>query len=403
MCICTSCGFVTYPDRVSDKDKMKKYYEKDYRHPPNINNLYTGERKLHYHHAFLQEPLSKWKDTEVEVLEEGAAFGMFLDWLRRSLLPKASLNGTELTQSFVRNAYYEYNIRLKDKVDTSKKYDLICSYKVAEHQPEIDKVLKGYVDILKDDGYVYISVPTWFETMTNFGVGGFDLEYYYHPDHINVWTKKLFEGLLSKVGLKVIKENHTFYDNTYLCVKDKPGAIYKEDPKAIEEKMGHIKNAAESFLLHDFDKAIEHFPNFPHAYMNMYEAQRKKLHEKGVEHIKKEFLTKAIKNCPDNGDIEVFAADICGRYKQYEDTFKHLDSSLKLKANNVQSLMLMGSTFIKMAKTEKDPEKSVKLWKEGRNVFGFVSTISSQQRPEATTWKMFCNAQIPIPDEDQTR
>jgi len=152
--------------------------------------------------------LKKWKDEgkPKEVFEEGSAFGMVLNEIKTAV-PNLNVSGSEWGQKFRRNAYHEYGIALGDKFDDSKKHDLIISYKVAEHMIDADKELRKYAENLTEEGLLYISVPAWFDKMTNFGVSGWSIEYYYHPDHINVWTKKLFETVLKKAGLEIVKQN----------------------------------------------------------------------------------------------------------------------------------------------------------------------------------------------------
>ena len=142
MAICNNCGFVTYPDRISDTGKITDYYEESYRQPPNANNIYTCERKLQYHSAFLDDVFQKWRDDkpDANILEIGSAFGMVLDWVKGTY--DFNVFGTELTRSFVRNAYYMYGLELTPDFDDTRQYDMIMSYKVHEHIPNCDDHLE---------------------------------------------------------------------------------------------------------------------------------------------------------------------------------------------------------------------------------------------------------------------
>jgi hypothetical protein len=86
MAMCTQCGFITYPEIVSDHAKMVEYYREEYREPPTYQNLLTGERKLHYHDAFLAPLFEEWRKTgktSPKICEVGAAFGLALTWFRK--------------------------------------------------------------------------------------------------------------------------------------------------------------------------------------------------------------------------------------------------------------------------------------------------------------------------------
>ena len=210
MCMCKSCGMVSYPSKWQSYGEIKNHYRKAYRNPPTSQNLFTGQRKLSFHNVFLQDVFKKWSENNLgrpNVFEVGAAYGLVLNWLR-GMYPGGSFGGTEWTTSYKRNAKHEFKLDLVDDFDTSKKHDLIISYKVAEHQLDVDQELAKYAEHLTDNGYLYISVPTWFDSANNFGLSGFDIEYYYDVNHINVWTREIFEGILQRAGFEIIKKDY---------------------------------------------------------------------------------------------------------------------------------------------------------------------------------------------------
>jgi 2-polyprenyl-3-methyl-5-hydroxy-6-metoxy-1,4-benzoquinol methylase len=403
MSLCTSCGFVSYPETLSKTARLKDFYREEYRDAPSVNNLYTGERKLHYHGEFLHTLFEQWEKDGIKepaVCEIGAAFGMWLDWMKKAI-PGAKLFGTELTTSMVRNAFHLYGLRLTDDIDESVQYDLIASYKVAEHQPNIDHELKKYAKLLKPGGRLYISVPTWFGRMSNFGVEGFSLEYYYHKNHINAWTQKLFEGLLARCGFEVVQENHTFYDDTYLCVvneEKKSLPMVKEDPAAIEKSLAAIHEAAKAFDCGEYERAVAAWPNFPEAHALNYEMNRQKLHSQGFEWILENIGARALTACPKSVRALLLNADICMRYNQWEKALEFLNQTLDWKPNDGTTLMNVAHCFRQIAQLTPGPER-IRMVKEARNVMKVVSSVSQQTKPEALSWMMQDNARIPTPWE----
>ena len=413
MAICKSCGFLTYPDRVSNKKNLKEYYETSYRKPPTINNLYTGQRKLNYHAAFLDDLLNDW-DKEYKnpadrgegkvISEVGAAYGIVLHWMKRQF-PKAEVTGTEWTTSFKRNAYHEYGVELTDNFDPSKKYDLIMSYKVAEHMVDVDKELRTYAESLKEEGKLYISVPVWFTELNNFGMSGFDIEYYYHPDHVNVWHLGHWEYLLKKAGLRVIKDNHTYYDSTYLCVRDdslmdaKPCKISMDQ---VKKDLEAVKKANEAMEKNDFVGAIEAYPNFPLAHINRYELNRKKFHDMGFEKIQKEIIDFGLKCCPNSAEVYGMAADIYMRYDKWELALKFLDKALAMKPGLEKYMISAANVLLKMADKEQDVNERLKLVNEARNILRQCKSTSMQAVPQCTDMIYKANAILPTPSEVQT-
>lgn len=407
MSLCVKCGFITYPDVISKSSDLKEFYREEYRDVPSVANVYAGQRKMHYHGQFLIPVLDEWKKAGrkgIAVAEIGAAFGMFLDWIKK-YIPGTEVYGTELTLSFRRNAWHEFGINLTEELDTSIKYDLITSYKVAEHQPFIDKELRKYVECLKEDGLMYISVPTWFGPLNNFGTNGFSIEYYFHKNHINVWTRKLFETLLKKVGLEIVKENHQYYDDTYLCKRNdalmSETPVY-EDPAEIIKHLSNVKKAAIAIDEGRFSEALQAWPNFPYAYQGLYESNRAQFHKEGWDWIKANVLDKATRDCPDSADVCLFCADISMRYSKWPIAIEYLNKSLEYRPQNPPAFMNLGSCFRALADAATDPKDKLRMLSEARAVMRHLKQVSLQNFGEAQTWIMNDNAKLPMPHESKT-
>ena len=408
MALCKSCGMISYPAKWKTIDEIKAYYKKDYRNPPTVRNWFTGQRKLHYHNAFLTDLFVEWKNENKKpvVCEIGAAYGLFLNFFRNHF-PDAELHGTEWTISYRRNAWHEFGINLTDDVDTSKQYDLIASYKVAEHQVDVDLMLRQYVECLKPGGYLYISVPTWLSRLTNFGAAGFDLEYYYHPNHINVWTKKLFEQILKKVGLKIVKHNDTYYDDTYLCVRDDEQMklpLEKEDPAEIKSRLAQVHAAGVHFMEGRFTEAVQTWPDFPEAHVNRYETKRAEFHKQGFDVIREQVIDLIHKCCPNSPEAWGLTADIHIRYDHFEDALKCLEKNLQLRPGNPTALRMMAQCYRALrhkALLNEDIKLSRKYLNEARNVSRHLAMVSDEDRWSCLTAIYDDNAKLPTPHEMQ--
>lgn len=411
MSICKYCGFVSYPDKYKSDEEIKAYYRKSYRNPPNYNNACTTQRKLHIHAAFLKELLDDLAKNNPKPVfcEIGAAYGVVLNWLRGQF-PNGEFHGTELTLSYRRNAYHEYGLNLTEDFDKSKQYDLIISFKVAEHQLDVDKKLREYVECLKPNGKIYISVPTWFNRLCNFGSGGFDLEYYFHPDHINAWSRKLFKTLLKKVGLKIIKEDHWMYDDTFLCERDDSlmnESMEYENPDEVKKWLEAINKSAKSYMANEFDSAVKHWPDFPDAWMRRYELNRAKLHKDphgqlpvAFKNIWDEFVKPAMDACPESTEIVRLAADICMRYDQFGEAIKWLNFGLDKRPNMAGFLTALSHCLRQIALREEDEKEKIRLITEARDCMRYVRDTDLQSKPEAISWIYQDNANIPTPFEN---
>lgn len=406
MRICETCGFVSYPTRYKTKSEIIQYYKKEYRAPPNSNNIYTGERKIQYHAHFLESLLTQWQNEnrkDILITDIGSAFGLFLSWIKTQL-PEAEVYGVELTTSYVRNAWHMFQIKTLEDFEDTKKHDLIASYKSLEHILDPDIELARYIDALKEDGYLYLSVPLWFESMKNFGGGGFDIEYYYSPNHINTWTRKHFEGLIRVCGGEIVKENRTYYETCYL-IKRSPSlrtsdrtSLY-EKPAEIIEKMEAIYSAAEAYRAADYKKALEIWPNCPSAWPAFYENNRKGLHEQGFDFIYNEICVKALEACNEDADLHFLAADICARYDKYEMAVEHLKRANTLRPNMPNVFAHLSNCFRALGKAATDECVRIKFYEQSRRCSKILGDIASQYKGESLTWMMLDNSNIPTPWE----
>lgn len=407
MSLCMGCGFISYPAKYRTKAEILAYYRKEYRAAPNVNGIYTGERKIHYHGHFLADLFAKWREEKRQaiVADVGSAFGMFLNWVRHQL-PGADVIGVELTTSYVRNAWHLFKVKTIEDFDDTRHYDLISSYKSLEHILDPDVELRRYIRSLKDDGYLYLGVPIWFEALRNFGSTGFDLEYYYSTNHINTWTRKHVEGLIKACGGEVVKENRTFYDTVYL-IKRNDALIpegrdhCKEDPGVI---LSHLKRAFEAGVAYqegNYAKVIETWPNCPPAWNAHYEMNRKLLHEKGFEYIYGEIIENGLASTDEDAEVHCLAADICARYEQYERAIEHISRANELRPNQPAVFALLSNCYRSLSKSAKAPEAKVKFLEQAREAARLLGEIATQHKGEAMTWMMHDNAHIPTPWESE--
>lgn len=408
MAVCNSCGFISYPEKYKTEEEIKAYYKEDYRKPPQVGNFNTGLKKLHIHSAMLSDLMREWVTqgkTKPVISEIGAAFGMLLNWFKQHI-PEADVNGTEYALAYRRVAFHEYGIRLDQDFDKTKKYDLIVSFKVAEHQLDIDKRLREYVEALNDGGYMYISVPTWLKKMTNFGADGFDLEYYFHPDHINVWTREHFEYLLKKVGLRIVKEDHVMYDDSYICVRDDSlmtSELHRESVEEVERRLDRIKKAAIAFMQNDFDTAVNLWENFHAAWINRYEKHRATAHNgqslPPIEYAMQNFVDPMYKCCPDSLHKYQIKADVLMRYDRYSEAAAVLEEGLAARPNNSAFLSALCQCFRQMALKTKNPEDRISLFKEARECAKYLGSTDSSSKNEAMNWAYSDGSNIPTPHE----
>lgn len=397
MSVCKDCGFVSYPSKWKTKEEILKHYRTAYRNPPTHGNLFSGERKNHFHNVFLQDLFEKWKAEGLEnpkICEVGAAMGMTLHWIK-GVFPKAEIYGTEITTSFRRNAFHEFGINLTEEIDTTKKYDLIISYKVLEHMLDPDMELEKYRQCLSPTGLFYISVPTWFNSMINFGLDGFDLEYYFDPNHVNVWTQEMFEGMLKHKGFEIIKNDQVIYSSTYLCKpSDVVAPIVKEDPANIKNYLEKIKGAFMAYSQNNFDEAIKLWPDYPQAHISKAEMTRKDIQEKGWPWFRDNVIEKAIVACPTSAGVLIMATDFAMRCEQFKEAIGYCERALLAKPENPVSLHQMTNIMREMAIRAGDDRERTHYFVQAREVARHLRNVSTQHFKEATDLIFLFNSKL---------
>jgi len=412
MMLCKNCGFVTYD---IDQETLNEYYRNDYRNP-SFGNVVTGARKINYHQAFLDPLFKMWKSlekTKPVVCDTGAAMGIFLNWMQQNL-PEGEYYGTEYTESMRKVAYYEYGLKLTEEFDTSKKYDLISSYKVAEHQLNVKEELLKYKECLTDDGYLYVSVPTWFGVMNSFGSNGFVLSShdlritsYYDIRHVNSWSRKLFETLLKKCGFQVCHEDHDAYDSTYLCKRN--DELMKEEPayedvNQIVDCMSRIQKAWNFAEQGKFKEALDSYGNYPLAWKGLFEGNRAKIQndivtsgQDPVSYIEQNFILP----CLEKTNRHWYAIEICADLYMKYDAFKKaadlLHEGLEKRHNNAVFLDMMAKTLRAAAEKSSDPEERHNLMMGSINHLKVLRTTDFAMRGQASDMCYNAEAQLPLP------
>ncbi len=395
--MCETCGFVTYLGRYQTEAEIKAYYKKEYRPAPQAQNLFTGERKLQYHAHFLAPLFEEWKKAEIDapvIGEIGSAHGMLLNWIKHCI-PYAEIHGTELTETYRRVAFHEYGIKLQDELPKDKKYDLLVSYHVLEHQLDPDLRLQEYASMLKDNGLFYLSCPIWFRDANNNST--FDIEYYWAPDHINSWSEEHLEWIIAKAGLEVVHKDTAIYGNTYLLKKVSTNV--QQPVWDINKNLKIVKDLFDTWIAlqeNDTARAIATYPNCISAWIHHYELNKGNFH-KDLKALNK-FLDDAVAACPHSADALTFKGDVLSRYDRYEEAHNAFNLALKKKPNNPTILMGVANCYRKRAMKEKDPVKRELMLRDAINIGRMIMSISTESMGQSLSWVYHDCALLPVLD-----
>jgi 2-polyprenyl-3-methyl-5-hydroxy-6-metoxy-1,4-benzoquinol methylase len=207
-------------DKVSLYQCLDTFYE--FYFPFNV----IGDSSFYEHFIRYDWYYMNWKwehETSIRlikssdnVLEIGCGKGSFVEALTKTNINCA---GLELNQ-VVRNICKEKGLKIIEETiqqhaeKNTALYDVICSFQVIEHIPDIRGFLKGSIDMLKQDGKLLISVPN------NNSFLGLDENNILNwpPHHMGLWDERtlrkledIFRIRLDKIHIEPLQSYHFQY------------------------------------------------------------------------------------------------------------------------------------------------------------------------------------------------
>lgn len=297
--ICKECGYITY-DYI-EQDRLDLMYQAE-RPIMNANNMITGNRKNTYHKIFWErsdDMLHILSNPGKTFLDIGCAQGELLRMLKDDYgIEQERLYGTEANKSFLTWARNEYGLKnVGREVQPGVKFDFISYYHVLEHIQYPEKSLAQAVEMLKDDGLMYISIPYWLDGLEIFdGSIANNFENVYHLNHVNVFTLQSFQNLLNNAGLEVIQTDSEIYAYTVLCQKAPKKPIVKENWEENVKLMERDKQAIDLANAGKIEEALAICPKYPDAYL-LYSLNKDNMKEFEPQVT---ILKRGLKACGDN-------------------------------------------------------------------------------------------------------
>lgn len=379
--VCKNCGNACHDVDVSQEEKIKEFYRKEYRPQPTVMNLVTTTHKQNYMRTFLKEFLNENKGRQMVVGDVGAATGYVLNFFR-SLGHKVS--GSELTLTYRRMSEHYYGIPLAEELETKHKYDLIVVYHVLEHLMDPDKKLAHYASLLADGGKMLIATPEWFSHLEDAsGIPVKSFEGLFHKNHINIFSSASLQNVFRKSGLRVIKEDHLQYGQTYLLekrrqpIKSQEDWLTKEDYREIVRIMQNHEHAIALNAAGHYREAVALVPKFPEAWLAMVFAKNTKDLAKQVD-----IMEEADKHVGDNYRFILARGQWFYQQGKLMEAVQDFTTVINLKPNE-DTLMFRGYALAQSGRM-----------KEAMQDFSVACAMDPRKWQEAQGWmlNLACNA-----------
>jgi len=194
------------------KDRIFKYSFLDSTATEEIWNKYFKFMPLK-----LVLPLQKYDLDKKKILDVGSAWGEFLIHFGSGskgieILPEAA----KFSKSLGLNVD-EYNFE-DEWYEESESFDAVWCSNVLEHVVAPHQLLRRFYDALRENGLVFIRVPTIPSNWLYIGLNKLFLGFlgYKAYQHINAFTRRTIEFTVERAGFKIIESNIFLPKNKFL-------------------------------------------------------------------------------------------------------------------------------------------------------------------------------------------
>lgn len=204
---CNNCGHLQLRNLLNSQE-LQEYYSKDMQAKEifaeiSLSNIFANARSDIERRFNL---LSKYFDSESNLLEIGSGYGMFIKYCNDA---GVSITGYEISDERRKSALSEYKVTLKNHdistglvLEEQECFDGIVAFHVLEHIVDIGNFLKNIAKLLSLNGKVIFEVPnsddyllSECEAYSNF---------YWQPAHVSYFNKNTLSYALDLFGYKIV-------------------------------------------------------------------------------------------------------------------------------------------------------------------------------------------------------
>jgi len=233
--ICNNCAVImVYPP--PSKKILDEYYENTF--PFELNNF--QKRQINAAH-FINDEINP---VEKNVFDIGAGDGFLLKQFADA---GWKCNGIEPSNAMTKKAFKKNNIKIinknfedffKTEIDT--KYNLVTMSHVLEHVYFPENIIKNIREMLTEDGFLYIEVPS-VEGFANEKINNEIMSF----THLWHYTVSSLTNLIQKQGFKKIKIE-TAVENDFPVIR----SIFQREKKIYDNNIGNneISQTKDYFL-----------------------------------------------------------------------------------------------------------------------------------------------------------
>jgi SAM-dependent methyltransferase len=209
---CNNCGFV-YLNPRPDKTELGRIYPENYVPyvfdeilTPFVNNLRIAVQKSKV------KSIKNYASTDAKIWDVGCGGGFFLDCMKKLGDSSWELSGVDISRKAIEKirskGFSGINSRFED-IEDSNCVDLIVINQVLEHLDSPSEIIKKSYDLLNNNGYMFIEIPS---------LDGWDAQIYqdrfwggwHFPRHWSFFTQDTITKMLEDRGFDVVQVDYLF-------------------------------------------------------------------------------------------------------------------------------------------------------------------------------------------------
>ena len=207
---CKDCGMISVNPHLNDEG-LSKVYENYFSHRLDEKELFE-KRKIMYKidHDWITKFINHGK-----ILDVGCSGGQFLNTFDPNKWERQGVEIDKDTAEFAKTQYdIPVNIGYFPEISFEEKFDLIVIRGVIEHFSDPISVLKKCAEVLKPNGYLFITATPVGNSFA-FDVYREKWHLFTPLAHIHFFTVDLLSQILKTFGLSLIDQHYQYEETPY--------------------------------------------------------------------------------------------------------------------------------------------------------------------------------------------
>ncbi len=223
---CGNCNLI-FQEQIPNKKFSQELYEKYIDKDDSLKKKDDYEKKYHkklFYEMSLIKRIFKKKNEEISILDFGAGWGFWLNYLKKNNFDVYAFEVSETRIDFLKKNKIKI---ISDIINTDNKFDFIYSEETFEHISDPKETLINLSKILKENGFIMLRFPSSFLFKLRLNEGYKPCADCAHPlEHINLLKKKSFENMIIDSNLEIINFKSKFNFSLRNFLKDIKNIFY---------------------------------------------------------------------------------------------------------------------------------------------------------------------------------